>query len=289
MLLESTEALKFPSMSLYVCKPPKKKKMYANLFTKPFYQSLQYIINRSGFFLWIWGFSICNDAILDFWPSTIITEKQKRVTVSKKVWHTLVNFRKFALHFTDGSHFIYLTIKATILQLFSCMNQLPFQSNLKVNKHWILLDFINLKNTRKTIKANNHRNVQECCWATLWMEELVWWTFFICLEFSFIMPIEWRERNQYTLEDVDAFIAQLKLSFLRTFFERSCVLGHSEIHFIVESIDSLSFWLQLSNILSLLVYFVYIPMCIYFVSIKNFRYLSKNIYSYVHMVIPFLQ
>jgi len=103
------------------------------------------------------------------------------------------------------------------------------------------------------------------------------------------MPIEWRERNKYTLEDVDAFIAQLKLSFLRTLFELSCVLGHSEIHFVVESIDSLSFRLQLSNILSLLVYFVYIPMCIYFVSIKNFHYLSKNIYSYVHMVIPFLQ
>jgi len=33
-----------------------------------------------------------------------------------------------------GASCQYLTIKASILQLFSCMNQLPFQSNLKVDQ-----------------------------------------------------------------------------------------------------------------------------------------------------------
>ena len=45
------------------------------------------------------------------------------------------NSKQDMLRWENLSWLKYLTIEASILQLFSCMNQLPFQSNLKIDKN----------------------------------------------------------------------------------------------------------------------------------------------------------
>ena len=74
------------------------------------------------------------------------------------------------------------------------------------------------------------------------MGDLVW-SFLIFLELRYILPIGdfmKGEGNQCAFEGVDATVTQLKSYFLRIMFEWSCVLGHSEMHSIVNFIDSLS-------------------------------------------------
>lgn len=67
--------------------------------------------------------------------------------------------------------------------------------------------------------------------------------------------------TRHTFEGVDASTIQLRLTFIRTLFEWSYVLGHSEVRAIVDFIISLSFRLKLSLSVSLQEYFAYCCMC----------------------------
>ena len=49
------------------------------------------------------------------------------------------------------------------------------------------------------------------------------------------------ERNHCTFEGVDAFLMIARIVFVRTLFESSHVLGHSDICSIIDCIGSLSF------------------------------------------------